>query len=154
LEAVQKMKEEEERREKFREEWLRSMRKEYEPHFDGFTRDSSPPRRPSTAGNTMRSSPKVGAGGSYEDHEAGWARFERRALSETGNIRLRDLPCPSARDIQDVGKRSAGFKKLALRWHPDKFIQKFGANLNMAEKESICTRVKEVFQEITNARTQ
>ena len=43
---------------------------------------------------------------------------------------------------------------MMVRWHPDKFMQKFGCNLNVAEKNSICTRVKEVFQAITNARSK
>ena len=44
------------------------------------------------------------------------------------------------------------FKEMALRWHPDKFLQKFGAKLNEEEAEDIQDAVVAVFQELNNAR--
>ena len=44
------------------------------------------------------------------------------------------------------------FKKLAKRWHPDKFLQNFGKRLVKAQSEKIMTLVKEVFQEVNAAK--
>jgi len=65
-------------------------------------------------------------------------------------ISLKDVPFPSMGEIQQVDE--AGFKKLAKRWHPDKFLQRYGDSLYPSDKETICEKVKQVFQGITNAR--
>ena len=81
------------------------------------------------------------------NHEAAWQMFEKCGK---GMISLKDVPFPSMGEIQQVDE--AGFKKLAKRWHPDKFLQRFGDSLYPSDKEKICEKVKQVFQGITNAR--
>jgi len=79
-----------------------------------------------------------------------WDRFESAA---NVCIEYKDVPY-----IQ-VGKQYFGpqydkksFQKLAMRWHPDKFMQKFGQRLAEKDKEKILLKVKEVFQLINSQR--
>ena len=44
------------------------------------------------------------------------------------------------------------FQKLAMRWHPDKFLQRYGNRLAAEDKERILVKVKEVFQAINALR--
>lgn len=74
-------------------------------------------------------------------------RFEVNAQQCT-TITLSDLPLPTS----FAGMTNTDFKEMALRWHPDKFLQKFGAKLNEEEAEDIQDAVVAVFQELNNAR--
>lgn len=40
------------------------------------------------------------------------------------------------------------FKKLRVRWHPDRFAAKFGSRLAPEEKEAIMTKVTQVSAQI------
>lgn len=42
----------------------------------------------------------------------------------------------------------AQYKRLAMRWHPDKFLARYGAALREAEREVILERVKGVQQSV------
>ena len=44
------------------------------------------------------------------------------------------------------------WQRLMMRWHPDKFNQKFGARLHENEKDKILERVKEVSQNVQALR--
>jgi len=35
-----------------------------------------------------------------------------------------------------------------MRWHPDKFAQKFGSFIAAQEKDAVLDRVKQVFQDV------
>jgi len=50
------------------------------------------------------------------------------------------------------GQSKEAFKKLAKRWHPDKFLQNFGKRLVESQAERIMLLVKEVFQEVNDAK--
>jgi len=71
-------------------------------------------------------------------------------------VRLQDVPFP--RDAKFVWRhqlnedeRKSAFKQLAMRWHPDKFTQKFGPRLCPGERQPILHRVNEVFQAVQAA---
>ena len=53
-----------------------------------------------------------------------------------------DLPLPG------LSERRLAYRAASLRWHPDKFIQGFGAQLVPAEREAVLKRVTEVSQAI------
>ena len=50
---------------------------------------------------------------------------------------------------EDVEIRSQ-FKRLAMRWHPDKFLSRFGSSLKETEREAILDRVKGIQQGVNN----
>lgn len=60
-----------------------------------------------------------------------------------------DIPFPDG-TVFRVGNKD--FKKLAMRWHPDKFLQKWGAKLDPEQKDAIIDRVKATFQKLNAAR--
>ena len=71
-----------------------------------------------------------------------------------------DIPWPggdkSSDDIdilmQGLEKGSSDFKKYVrqqqIRWHPDKFLQRFGAHIAAADKDEIMKRVTELSQKL------
>lgn len=74
-----------------------------------------------------------------------WAKFD----AKTGTISMKDIPFPNKRTLARDAKNKEQYKKLAMRWHPDKFQQKYGARLAASEKEKITARVVETFQIIS-----
>lgn len=85
-----------------------------------------------------------------------WEQFVTESRAR-GRIHIADIPFPTELELELETKSSRFnerlFKQLALRWHPDKFNQKFGAQLAAHECELILTRVKEVFQWIQRYRS-
>jgi len=81
-----------------------------------------------------------------KDDEA-WSAFEDKA-KRASTIHISDIPIPQAAGCID----NEIFKRWAMRWHPDKFIQKFGSKLSENERDSIVCAVKGVFQEISAAK--
>lgn len=79
--------------------------------------------------------------------EKAWAAFEEK--SQDGQIGMGDVPFPDGAMFR-VGNKD--FKKLAMRWHPDKFLQKFGSKLRPDQKEEIIEKVKATFQKVNAAR--
>jgi len=88
----------------------------------------------------------VEAGG----HEQRWVRFEAAQLDWI-QVEDFDWVAPSISEIRRLGENA--FKKLALRWHPDKFSQKFGSKLFNRDRQQIHARINEVFRAIMNARS-
>ena len=43
------------------------------------------------------------------------------------------------------------FKRASLRWHPDKFVGKFGAKMAEAHREAVLHRVKGITQEVNRS---
>jgi len=80
--------------------------------------------------------------------EEQWVTFE----GKKGCIRSQDVPFPDKASIVIQAQQKDEYKKLALRWHPDKFQQNFGSRLDKTEEDKIMTLVKEVFQNINAAR--
>ena len=72
--------------------------------------------------------------------------------AEGGQLRAADIPFLSSSALNDLKYRVTGHKKmffvLARRWHPDKFLPSFGAQLHPDEVETIKERVKNTFQDI------
>ena len=82
-----------------------------------------------------------------------WQSFDGAGLSD---ISMKDIPFP--KDVKFVWRhqlntdeKKAGFKQLAMRWHPDKFIQKFGNHLKEKERDEIMLRVNDVFRCVQQA---
>jgi len=66
-------------------------------------------------------------------------KFTARALARYGSF-------PTVMAKQATATPPGGFKAVALRWHPDKFLQKMGHRLHPDDKEHILGTVTEVFQ--------
>lgn len=103
---------------------------------------------PSSRHNQTRSSER------FVDPEEAWAKFEKRASSEAHIITLNEVPTITSSQLHgkypSYQQREGVFKKLAKRWHPDKFLQKFGGQMVKKEEERIMERVKENMQVIQN----
>eukprot|EP00026_Physarum_polycephalum_P011560 Phypoly_transcript_11795.p1 GENE.Phypoly_transcript_11795~~Phypoly_transcript_11795.p1 ORF type:complete len:392 (-),score=107.64 Phypoly_transcript_11795:11-1138(-) len=90
-----------------------------------------------------------------EKDEEKWVEFEDLSLAE---ISLKDVPWPSGPAHNILGiKENLPFsakKQLVraglLRWHPDKFMQKFGSKLVAEDKNLILEKVKEISQSINH----
>jgi len=112
------------------------IRMNREPHFN----KEPPLRRPSTS--------KAGLSASEEER---WDRFVSKASSGV-KLRFEDVPFLSAVSIEAMKLKVSGHKKmffvLARRWHPDKFLQAFGAQLHPDDMERVKDRVKTSFQDI------
>jgi len=75
-----------------------------------------------------------------------WAQLEQKA--KQGKITMSDIPFPSEKTVRIQIRDKKAFQTNALRWHPDKFIQKFGTLLGDSEREEVLKQVTEVFQVI------
>eukprot|EP00658_Telonema_sp_P-2_P055930 TRINITY_DN44446_c0_g2_i1.p1 TRINITY_DN44446_c0_g2~~TRINITY_DN44446_c0_g2_i1.p1 ORF type:complete len:256 (+),score=34.05 TRINITY_DN44446_c0_g2_i1:121-888(+) len=88
-----------------------------------------------------------------------WENFIQHANSSQV-LGLSDIPFPTeielglqARRAMGSSQRERAMKHLVLRWHPDKFFQKFGSKLRPCERDQILDRVNQVFMWIQNYRT-
>ena len=90
-------------------------------------------------------------------HEKGWAGFESDVESgQLNEIRLADIPFPPRENplCMPAGGTTTSkdtkqlFRQASLRWHPDKFMQRYGALLHPAEYKDILERVTETFQAV------
>lgn len=85
---------------------------------------------------------------------AAWVRFAAKGV-EGQTIRMADIPWPALEpsalglELQqgDVERKKA-FREQSLRWHPDRFVQGFGALLHESDREAILRKVTEVSQAI------
>lgn len=71
-------------------------------------------------------------------------------------IRICDVPFPKDpefiwRHNLNADEKKTAFKQLAMRWHPDKFQQKFGKRLCNKDRDDILIKVKELFETIQTA---
>lgn len=77
----------------------------------------------------------------------------------TESLRFQDVPWPAAESTEksieilfhDVSKSNETLYKKYLReqqvrWHPDKFFQKFGNKIRESDKDEIMSRVNELSQ--------
>ena len=91
------------------------------------------------------------------DSEELWAAFQSKVDKDLLRpIRYSDIPFPSmplafpASVYRDPQRRRDMVRTLQMRWHPDKFLQAFGASLDPVDDARIMTRVKEVSQAINS----
>lgn len=86
------------------------------------------------------------------DKDIAWDRFERRAKSDAFVITVHEVPFVSqttlCQQYATYAERRDAFRKLAKRWHPDKFFQRFGGIMASAQVDDILTRVNESFQAV------
>ena len=86
-----------------------------------------------------------GAGVAAQD--SAWAKLD----ASKGEIRYNDVPWPPSTDrplpLGLAGGKKA-MKKYVLRWHPDKFQQKYGPRLAASDRDRILDKVKAVSQAV------
>jgi hypothetical protein len=101
--------------------------------------------------------------------EAQWQRFEGLAVAAVASargaagapaqprLRLSDVPFPTDKFELVVAawtgdEKKAHFRKLMLRWHPDKWMQQYGDAIVAEEREAALERVTEVAKMVTTLR--
>lgn len=86
------------------------------------------------------------------DPSEAWQEFEERSLTVACQVlRYDDIPFPPNLDIL----RNASRQNISLnlkRWHPDKFLAKYGGKLHPDDQKCIVTKINEVFQALSNLR--
>mmetsp|Transcript_14609 Transcript_14609/g.37502 ORF Transcript_14609/g.37502 Transcript_14609/m.37502 type:complete len:421 (+) Transcript_14609:239-1501(+) len=113
-----------------------------------------PPAKPPGQGQSK------GGVGVFRSHERSWSQFEN---TPPKTITVRAIPWPPADEdllrgsvalamteqkcTEDEAIR-AQYKRLAMRWHPDKFLARFGGCLQESERDAILERVKATQQAI------
>jgi len=91
--------------------------------------------------------------GMLRAHEVAWERFE---ASTKSSIVYSDVPWPDAGAIvpnalvrfafQQASDVKAELRKLQVRWHPDKWTQRYASRLEDTQASLILERVKEISQ--------
>ncbi|CAC5391917.1 NFKBIL1 [Mytilus coruscus] len=81
-------------------------------------------------------------------------------MSHEGEIKFNDVPWPFNSDVKEIKnvmfqsalcageKYKKRLREEQVRWHPDKFQQKYGKQLHEKDKHKIMERVKEISQEL------
>jgi len=95
-----------------------------------------------------------------EEDDMTWRAFETfiGGFKEGDKILLEDVPFPMGQDARKMRAEevslvnSKSLKLLMMRWHPDKFNQKYGGLLDEVDAPMIQERVKDVFQLVTAAK--
>ena len=99
---------------------------------------------------------------SVAEHESLFQKFERAHDQESSppTITLASIPMPPEsnplclRPGASEKEKKAALRKASLRWHPDKFTQKFGRKIAAGQSEAIHAAVTSVFQSINEQREQ
>jgi len=91
---------------------------------------------------------------SCEIDEERWQHFEQR-ITSIETLQIQDIPFPNKHkrafiDTEDA--RKSDYKRLMLRWHPDKFMQKFGSLIHSSSREEVEDAIKMTFQVIQDSR--
>eukprot|EP01043_Picozoa_sp_COSAG02_P003423 COSAG02_NODE_83_length_39665_cov_25.213719_22_plen_419_part_00 len=94
------------------------------------------------------------------EHESLFQKFERTHDQESSppTITLASIPMPPIsnplclRHGASEKEKKAALRKASLRWHPDKFTQKFGRKIAAGQSEAIHAAVTSVFQSINEQR--
>jgi len=91
--------------------------------------------------------------GMLRAHEVAWERF---AASKAAGLVYSDVPWPDAGAtvpnalltfaLQQAGDVKAELRKLQVRWHPDKWAQRYAARLEETQAGLVLERVKEISQ--------
>lgn len=85
-----------------------------------------------------------------------WRSFVQRP-AEVGSIDIDDVPFPNLGDdkplpgAEDLGlELKLAVRDLQRRWHPDKFLQRFGTSLVPSSRDSILKRVVAIAQALNS----
>ena len=103
----------------------------------------------------QRSAEERARSAAAQDEQA-WSRFAQGGGE--GPICAADVPWPTLNAaalgldprLASAAERKQAFRSASLRWHPDKFVQSYGARLVPEERDEILKRVTEVSQEINS----
>lgn len=90
----------------------------------------------------------------WETHDLAWERF-LEAPPDT--LYVESVPWPPNVDdvlefyeeLQTEGDRKKAYRLACQRWHPDKFLQRYGASVPDSERPYMEFRLNELFQGIT-----
>jgi len=87
-----------------------------------------------------------------------WGMLEQqwKHAEEQSVIRVEHIPQISQRHLYHMralpgDQKRRLFKKMVVRFHPDKYMQKFGSRLVEKEKNTVLSHVKEIFQALSDA---
>jgi len=127
---------------------------QWDNFFDAWDQKSPPGEKGPRAKSRSTTAPRVSAterlSSRASSDDARWETFE---ASSNASIELKQIPFPQVTTRYfGPGCDKKSFQKLAMRWHPDKFLQKFGTRLCDKDKDNILLKVKEVFQAINSCR--
>ena len=116
-------------------------------------RESFRYNRPTGMGHTSNAEEREEIRRYEEKHgnlEQAWLKFEKRSKSEAFILRYDEVPFLTVgllyRQMPTFAERQSNFKKLAKRWHPDKFLQRFSGSMAKHDEDRIMEGVKEAFQ--------
>jgi len=90
----------------------------------------------------------------WERHDEAWASFQANPPKPLLPSNVPWPPCNTdvlefAEKLWAPGSPKRAYRVACRRWHPDKFLQRFGELVPQTEIESLTSRVNEVFQAVT-----
>ena len=95
----------------------------------------------------------VAPGGPQPNKNSQWESQQRGEWgSQQQDLNINRKLWDSGRTKGDDGaSERAAFREANLRWHPDKFVQRFGGSLVEADRERTLARVQGIAQELNSA---
>eukprot|EP00656_Telonema_subtile_P025872 TRINITY_DN278_c0_g1_i6.p1 TRINITY_DN278_c0_g1~~TRINITY_DN278_c0_g1_i6.p1 ORF type:complete len:346 (+),score=95.78 TRINITY_DN278_c0_g1_i6:87-1124(+) len=81
-------------------------------------------------------------------YEKRWEAFENKP----GAINIHDVPFPDPQALRKAAAHKGEYKKLMLRWHPDKWLQRFHHRIGKGQEEKMMERVTQTFQMLLSAK--
>lgn len=90
----------------------------------------------------------------WERHDQDWATFQAKPPNPLLPSKVPWPPCNGdilefAEKLWAPGSPKRAYRVACRRWHPDKFLQRFGELVPQTEMPDLTSRVNEVFQAIT-----
>ena len=85
-----------------------------------------------------------------EQYETQWARLD--ALDASAAVRLAMVPELTASSVRRLDFDKTRLRAAMLRYHPDKFTQRFGSRLEAGEREAILERVTSSFRNVADVK--
>lgn len=80
--------------------------------------------------------------------EKQWEAFD----TQTGQIKLKNVPFPPRQALMRARTDKAEYKKLVLRFHPDKWLQRYKHRINKTEETRMMEQVTQTFRMINDIR--
>jgi len=90
----------------------------------------------------------------WERHDEAWASFQAKPPNPLLPANVPWPPCNTdvlefTEKLWAPGSPKRAYRVACRRWHPDKFLQRYGELVPQTEIESVTSRVNEVFQAVT-----